>query len=295
MMRRKKSWWGICLFAVMWCLSAVGRVYGQTPAKPEASGGTRVYDMAGLLGEEERSELEAAIDGARKDWKLDLVIVTTEDAEGKTSTEYADDFYDAGGFGEGKDKDGILFLIDMDNRELTFSTSGIAIRIFTDARIEAMLDRVYEGASQGNYKSCADAFLSDVERYCQKGIAGGQYNYDTETGKISVYRSISGLEALLAVAVSSFVAWMACLGVKCQYAMAGDEREIASLNMAYRSTARFAYDNRIDNLVNQFVTTRTIASSTGSGSGSSGHSSSRRSSTHTSSSGRSHGGRSRRF
>lgn len=34
------------------------------------------------------------------DWNMDFVVVTTEDAEGKTSEEYADDYYDYNGYAE---------------------------------------------------------------------------------------------------------------------------------------------------------------------------------------------------
>lgn len=61
-------------------------------------------------------ELQAAmnqmsVDGIR-------ISVTTDDALGKISMEYADDFFGNGGFGVGNDYDGILFLIDTDNREV---------------------------------------------------------------------------------------------------------------------------------------------------------------------------------
>ena len=40
--------------------------------------------------------------------------------------------------------DGLALLIDMDNREITVSTSGIAIRYLTDERIENILDAGYD-------------------------------------------------------------------------------------------------------------------------------------------------------
>lgn len=282
------------MLAFLWCLLAAGSAYGKSGEVPHASDEIRVYDMAGLFSDEDKEGFQEEIDRFREEWKLDLVVVTTQDAEGKDSTEYADDFYDTGGFGQGGGKDGILFLIDMDNRELTFSTCGKAIRIFTDDRIEDMLDGVYEGASQGEYKDCVRVFLRDAEQYCKAGIQKGQYNYDTKTGKISVYKSIQWYEALMAAVVSGCVAAGVCLGIKRQYGMEENERRLRNQNMAYRADARFLYDNKSDRLVNKFVTSRVIPRSTGNGGGG-GHSSSGRSSTHRSSGGRSHGGGSRKF
>lgn len=295
----------LILGGLVWILMILGAAaaWAQTEVKPDGTADKRVYDMAELLDEETETELESQIAQKRAELGLDIVIVTrgegslSGETEEKTSQEYADDFYDEGGFGSGNDKDGILFLIDMESRELVLSTAGKAIRIFTDQRIETMLDHVYEGASEGDFEDSAAVFLEDVEYYGKKGIPSGQYNYDTETGKVSVHKSIRWYEALLAVGVSAFVAGMACLNVKRRYAMEDDPQKLRNLNMAYRADCRFAYDNQNDQLVNKFVTSRVIPRSTGNSGGrsSGGRSSGGRSSTHRSSSGRSHGGGSRRF
>lgn len=293
-MRKKRRHFIVWLLAMMLCLATVQAVYGSNDIEIEASDGKRVFDMAGLLDQEYVQEARKLIKEYQETYHLDIVVVTSEDAEGKTATNYADDFYEVGGFGQGNQKSGILFLIDMDNRELVFSTSGAAIRIFTDQRIEDMLDGVYEGAARGDYRASVESFLKDVEQYCKAGIPGNQYNYDTETGRVSVHRSIRWYEALLAAAVSGFVAGGACLTVKREYGMEKDETQVHNLNMAYRAEARFVYDHESDKLTNKFVTSRVIHRGTGNY-GHGGHSSAGRSSTHSSSSGQSHGGGARKF
>lgn len=280
----------------IWCsvMPTVSVCAAEVP-RPEAADGVRVYDLADILDDSREKEFEKQIREYREQYRLDMVVVTTDDALGKSTTKYADDFYDVNEFGVGKDRDGILFLIDMDNRELTFSTEGRAVRIFTDERLEDMLDGVYEKASEGGYEACVDTFLADAARYCRAGIAGNQYNYDTETGKVSVHKSIRWYEALMALGISGFTAGFACLAVKRQYAMEEDERQIRNLNMAYRTEARFVYDDQSDRLVNKFVTSRVIPRSTSGGGHGGGLSSAGRSSTHTSSAGRTHGGASRKF
>lgn len=255
----------------------------------------RVYDMAQLLSPEDEESFEAAIAQAGKRLGFDIVVVTIEDARGRTSQDYADYNYEAAGFGYGGGHDGIMFLIDMDNRELALSTEGKAIRIFTDERIEKILDDVYQGASEGNYADSVRAFLEAVEYYGEKGIPSGQYNYDTQTHRVSAYKSIRWYEALLALGVSGFVAAAACMAVKRQYAMKEDDRQLRNLNMAYRADCEFAYENQQDILTNKFVTTQAVPRNTGGGSSGGGRSSAGRSSTHHSASGRSHGGGSRKF
>ena len=61
--------------------------------------------------------MEEEIASMRKEMNMDVVIATTDDAEGKSAETYCEDFYINGGFGTGKDYSGVIFLIDMDNRE----------------------------------------------------------------------------------------------------------------------------------------------------------------------------------
>lgn len=269
-------------------------------AQGSASGesASRVYDMADLLDDAAEAELETEIEQAKEKLGFDIVIVTADDAEGKGAQEYADLFYEDGAFGSGSDRSGILFLIDMDNRELVLSTDGKAIRIFTDDRIDAILDDVYEGASESDFEASAWAFLQDVIDYGEEGIVSGQYNYDSETGRVDAYKSIRWYEFLIALVVSALVAGGACLSVKKQYEMEPDDRQKSNLNMAYRASSQFAYQDPKDLMVNQFVTTKVIPKKSSSSSSGSSHRSggnSGRSTTHRSSSGRSHGGGSRKF
>lgn len=129
--------------------------------------GPRVFDQAGLFTEEQVSNLEQACTALRNSCKLDLVVVTTDNAEGKTSQDYADDFYDAGGFGVGTDKSGALFLIDMDNRQAYISTCGSAIGLLSDSMIQSILDEAVACLQQQDYGGAAQVFLDRVESIVQ--------------------------------------------------------------------------------------------------------------------------------
>ena len=82
---------------------------------------------------------------------------------------YADDFYDSGNFGyDGPHGTGVLFLIDMDNREIYISTCGDSIYYLTDARIETILDAAFDYVSNGQYYDAAKKFLSLAVTYMQR-------------------------------------------------------------------------------------------------------------------------------
>ena len=139
----------------------------------------KVYDYANLFATEELEQLEGAAKTLSETYQLDVGIVTTNDAEGKTAEAYADDFYDNNGYGYGSNADGLLFLIDMDNRKIWLSTCGLGIQYFTDARIEKMLDSLYEYVSNADYYGAANDFLQLTESYINKGIPANQHTVDT--------------------------------------------------------------------------------------------------------------------
>lgn len=261
------------------------------------AGERRVFDGAGLLTDEECSRFEEQIAGMRKTMKMDVVLVTTDRADGRSAEQYADDFYDEGGFGTRSDDSGVLFLIDMDNRELYISTSGTMIRFLTDKRIDKMLNRAYPYVEDGDYSGVIRQFLADTLTYYREGIPGGQYNYDTETGEISVYRSIRWYEVLLAFFVSLFCGVTACLNVKREYAMKRERGRAEGYHLAYRADARFMFRDQNDVRVNSFVTQSALPRNTGGGHGIGGGfgGGGQRSSTHTSGGGRVHGGGGRKF
>lgn len=259
------------------------------------SGEKRVFDGAGLFSEEETEEFEKHIQSMKTEMNMDVVIVTTDDAEGKTAGDYAENFYINGTYGAGKDYSGVLFLIDMDNRELYILPVGKMNRFLTDKRWNAILDDTYEAAGSREYGVCARSFLNGVTKYYEAGIPGGQYNYDKETGKISVYRSIRWYEAVLAALIGLFAAGVSCGSVTRQYSMKKERGRAENSLLAYRADCEFHYSDQADNLLNKTVTHVIVPRNNGNGHGGGGGlSSGGRSTTHTSS-GRTMGGGGRKF
>lgn len=255
---------------------------------------TRVFDDAGLFSREEKAAFENQITSMRKEMNMDVVIVTTNDTGGKSAGQYAEDYYVQGGYGVGTDYRGALFLIDMDNREIYILPVGKMNRFLTDKRWNHILDKSYEAISQMDYAACAQTFLDGVTRYYRAGIPGGQYNYDKETGKISVYRSIRWYEAAIAAGIALFAAGISCMGVVSRYSMKKERGRSANDLMAYRVSSQFRYSDETDHLIHKTVTHVIIPRNHGGGSGGGGFSSGGRSTTHTSS-GRTMGGGGRKF
>ena len=180
-MKKALLWCLVCLVCLVPCSGAA--LAAEADAAQDAADGY-VYDAAGLLTADEISDLNDEIASFMEESGWNVYAVTTDDAQGKSATAYADDFFDEHST---EQEDGVALLIDMDNREITISTCGIAIRYLTDSRIDNILDAAYAKISNGDYNGCMHSMLTGVETYYEKGISEGQYNYDSETGKISRY------------------------------------------------------------------------------------------------------------
>lgn len=266
----------VLAFLLALCIPLSGAVLADEVKDREG----RVFDYAGLFDLEETASLEERAAQFRKEMKVEAVVLTVADAGGQSAQYTADQFYFDHGFSESFHENGIVVLIDMDNRELYLGAYGSMIRILTDERIEAVLDDMYDAASQGAYGDAAMAGLDGARKYFEKGIVSNQYNYDVETGAISVHRSIRWYEALFALIVSGAAAGGVCLGVVRQYGM--KEASGEGSRLAYRTDCHFQFQNPSDHLlhtaVSHVVIPRQPPRSSG---GSSGGRSSGRSSTHS--------------
>lgn len=243
-----------------------------------------VADMAELLTEEEKQEIVTQTAQIEEETGWNIYVVSTEDAQGKTAQEYADDYFDEYAPGA----DGVVALIDMDNREIAISTTGDAINYLNDVRIDTILDNAYSDVSDGDYEACYTTMLEGVAWAYQKGIPSDAHTYNEETGEVVYYRSIKVEEIIGAVVIAAIVWFAVYFGIAGKYRF-----KHSGYTYDFHSFGNVSLTNTEDRYVNQIVTHRRIPkpqNNGGNGSGSSG-----RSTIHTGSSGTMHGGGSRKF
>ena len=227
-----------------------------------------VVDQADLFSDAEESQLQSSADELGARYSMDIVIVTTNEAGGKTPMEYADDYFDYNGYGVGENRDGILMLIDFDYdpRTVWISTRGSGIDYLTDARIESILDDMFadDKMATGDYYGAAQAFLNSTS--------------DILRGNV-----LTPIEGLISLLASGGVGAGIFGNVRSRY-KGKNSRPI----FEYQKNSLVNYGVTTDNLFNTYTTSRVIPKTTSSG-GRGG------SSTHTSSSGGTHGGGGRGF
>lgn len=256
---------------------------------------TQVMDRANLFSVTEINAMEAIINRIEAQHQVDIAVLTTYDVPDDYSEsnwrirEYADDFYDYGGFGMGPDFSGMLLLLDMNNRVIWLSGSGVIREYINDTREEDILDRAYTHLTLNDYSQGMTAALERVEYYMNKGRAEGTFLYDEVTGQrlSGLHNALTGTEMLVACAASAAVAFIVYMIIHGSYNLKGSTY---SYDIGQNAAVTLTKDD--ESYLRQYVT-RAPRSASNHGSGSGRRSGG--SGVHRSSSGRSHSGGGRRF
>jgi uncharacterized protein len=241
-----------------------------------------VNDYLNYITDSEEIELQKSIDSVVKDNNLEVVIVITNNTEGKSSMNFADDFYDNNGYGVGSDHSGILMLINMEKRETWISTTGIAIDIFTDSRISDMTNNVTGKLKKEEYYEACKIFVEDVKNYANIGIPQGQQRVESATDTSIIYTEPTYFQKVYKL-IKFFPIYIGALIISIIATI------LASLSSKGKSTTNsqtyeggsFVLSSTNDDFIREATTMVKIQTSSNNGS---------QSSTHSGSSGTSHGG-----
>lgn len=239
-----------------------------------AENADKVVDNADLLTDSQEQELEDKLSALVDKYDCDAVIVTTDTIDGKTPMAYADDYFDYNDYGVGTDRDGVLFLLSMEDRDWWISTRGEGIDIFTDYGIQFIGDEMLSDLSGGDYYEAFCTFAELSDDFMEQAQDGEPYDVDNK------YKTTG--DRIKVVLISMGIGIVAALIVT--FSLKGQLKSVKPNNQAKdyvrpgsmkltSSRDVFLYKN-VDRTVKQ-----TSSSSGGGGS-----------STHTSSSGATHGG-----
>lgn len=242
----------------------------------KGEGAARLVDMADLLDESEEDKLLAKLNEISVRQQLDIVVVTTDTLGGKTPMEYADDFYDENDYGFGSERDGILLLVSMEDRDWRISTTGYGITVFTDAGMDYLSKQFLPYLSDGDYVGAFQKFATECDDFITQAKAGqpyDTYNYPKEPFAFGYHMGISLLIGFVSALVITLLMKSKMKSVRFQPA-AAEYIKNGSMRVT-ESRDLFLYSH-----VDRRAKPKNDSSS---------HSSSG-SHTHSSSSGRSHGG-----
>ena len=130
-----------------------------------AAAPTRLVDGADLLTDAEEATVLARLDEVSALYGADVVVVTVDSTDGATPMDYADDYFDYNGYGQGENRDGILLLVSMEQRDWWISTSGFCIEALPNESIEIVGETVTPYLSEGDYAAAFSAYAEDCAFY----------------------------------------------------------------------------------------------------------------------------------
>lgn len=238
----------------------------------------RVVDEAELLSAEEEGTLLEKLDEISERQKCDVVVATVNSLEGKTAMEYADDFYDYNGYGYGENRNGILLLISMEDRDWWISTCGYGITAFTDAGQEYIADRFRPLLSDGDYNGAFTKYADLCDAFITQARTGEPY----DSGHLPK-DSVSPFWIFGDLAIGFLIAFF--MGSRKKAKLKSVRKQVAAQD--YTRPGSMVVAAQSDYMVNRTVTSRIIPRDDDhSGGGSS---------THSSSSGTTHGGSGGKF
>ena len=249
----------------------------------------RVIDETDTLSTDEITALNRIVDSFRQKYNMDCVLLMIDSLGGVTARDYADDFYDEGGYGMGNDNSGVLFLISIYDRECYISTCGSAIAEINDYEIDLILDDATYYLADDDWYGGFRAFVSAAGRMLEHNYGkggngnGGGYNdpgyyYEPEDDTF---------ERILIVFIAPAVIAGIAVAVMC-WSMNNARGKSTAADYTVRGS--FALTGALDILISRHVS-RTAKDTGNHGGGGGGHGGS----SHISHSGVSHGGGGRSF
>ena len=223
------------------------------PAFASEEAPPRLVDEGDLLTDAEEIAVEAELDRISEEWDMDFVIVTAESLYGASEQDYADDYFDYGGYRY----DGALLLLCPNEDARYLSTCGEAIDII---ELEAIRSGVLSHYENGDYYAACLGFADTCEALLEDGnSASGGFPF--------------GL-LLLALLIGAVLSFLIPMGV-----LKGQLKTVAPKVEAADYLRQGSMNLRVERDIFLFRNVSRTAKPKNNSSG-----------THTSSSGRSHGG-----
>lgn len=175
------------LFVVVLCLSLVTGIL--------AASGANVYDEADLLSAQEEARLAEKLWQIGEEFDAQIVVMTVSSTDGNIDA-YIEEVYDGMNMGRGENRDGVLLLVCMDDREYRILSNGYAGEAIGSGQIDAIGDTIVSDLSDGAYGDAFSAFADQCAYYLDGYLNG----FPFQVGKSLLIALIVGAVAGVAVA-----------------------------------------------------------------------------------------------
>ena len=150
------------------CLGFVVLGFGQPIERipnPRATYGGWVVDMAGVLSESQKAQLNTLITQLEQETGAEIAVVVIRKTQGATPKEYATELFNRWGVGKRDADNGVLMLVALQDRRVEVETGYGMEAILPDGLVGAILDEaVIPHFRRGDY---AGGIIAGVERIAE--------------------------------------------------------------------------------------------------------------------------------
>lgn len=176
----KRKVFGMLMVLLLVMGLAVSAYAGEAVLLSASAGGNHVTDQAGILTQSELASLESQAESLSAEYDFGLYIYIIEDYRAYTSGDVMDAgmaIYNQESMGYGADRDGLLLLLSMTERDYTLLTHGeYGNYAFTDSGREAMDDCFLDDFRNDNWYYGFCDYLDEAEDYLVAAAGGEPYN-----------------------------------------------------------------------------------------------------------------------
>lgn len=214
----------------------------------------QVYDNASLFSEEENMLLTDAVNELEELTNWDAMVITVDDPTVFSAQDYAEEK-----FNELTSKDdGIVYLLDMNGRELYIATAGEAYLYMVDVRLNEALDDAFTYAKKGDYAQAMNVMIKDTESFYEDGIVDGLTVYNEDDESYVYYKDAPEHFISFGETVTAIIAGVAACVIFSFFIMGKYRLKFGKYRYNVRENAVVDLTGKKDHLVNQFVTRRKI-------------------------------------
>ncbi len=234
--------------------------FGADVPKTEASYSVKLTDLDNRLSDTEISRLIDTMQETADAVKCNVGAVITADLNGKSESEYADDFADDS-FGYGSDN--VVLLLCNDHIHTDWiSAYGRGTDLF-GKRTDDLFDYVYDGLGEDDYYEAVNYFCKGLKKYGAN--VGDDYYYDYDDDYSYDGSTEDFIENLLIVGfVPLIIAGVITAAIVVNVRKGYTKKKPVSARV-YLNSERKKFLRRNDTFVNEYTTSVSVNSSSGGG------------------------------
>ena len=192
----------------------------------KATSGSRVFDLADVLTQDEEAELESRLSRTVQKTGMDAAVLTVNGTGYSDIKGFSDYIYSYSGLGAGEKRSGTLFVMDMEQRDFYLFTYGTAIDYYTDRALAYIEDDLMlTHLKSGNYAAAFGAYADGLDQIYDEGLQGNKK------------KGFKLWKLLASILAGCGIGTMPVSSVKRKYAMQAEKRLAEGFNLAYRAGA----------------------------------------------------------